>query len=374
MMINKILKQNTRKVLFFIFLSFLSIACSKIESGFVSPNMQYSPSTIAIIRGRISNSVALTLDGSSIPINVVWTHIHDVSGNIVDDIFKKEYPTTVWSSGFSPLIDTTYAGVMGKLMQGNVPPIQVNPTNGQIISTPTSVNVPLGTYSMDLQVTNNSGTQILKNAMQLNFIDGPTTMIQDSANAQFQLVRLTAYTPTSAGTYYSGYNNPYVMYNVIRTADSPYTVTIKITDKNGVVFDPAKGEILRRPEPGLNPVPAFYPNLQTFALGTYKALDTAFYSQMPLTPFPLASTPNGQYSALTPYIYYILPTEIIQLDKTTSWSGTNQYGNYYKGTSDSHYVGVYRNGLYDLMLRIPFSIYAPGSYAITLKLLNVTHR
>lgn len=373
-MANSTSKRNIIQPIFFMLLSFLVTACSKIAPGFISPNMQYSPSTIEIQRGRISNSVALTLDGSSIPVSIKWLHIYDSTGKIVDNIFNQDYPATVWKQGYYYLIDTTWGSVQEKLGPGSVPPIQILPANGEILATPTSTNVPLGTYSMDLQISNNSGTQTLKNAMQLKFIDGPATMMQDSANAQFSIAALVAHTATSGPTYYASYNNPYVMCNVVRTPDSPYTVSIKFADKNGVPFNPSAGEVLQRPEPGLNPVPPYYANLQMYALGTYGVSDSTIYCKMPITPFPLASTPNGQYSALTPYFYYIIPTEVIQLDKTSAWSGTNQYGNYYQGTTDPHYLGVYPNGLYDLGVRIPFFIYLPGSYNITLKLLNVTHR
>lgn len=63
----------------------------------------------------------------------------------------------------------------------------------------------------------------------------------------------------------------------------------------------------------------------------------------------------------------------VTIDSTTSWP-SNSAGNFYKGTSDTHYRGLYKNDLYDYALRIPMRIYVPGSYNLSIKILNTTHR
>ena len=124
---------------------------------------------------------------------------------------------------------------------------------------------------------------------------------------------------------------------------------------------------MKRPQSGLNPNPPFLQNLQYYAPDTYQNLDTAMYLKYPLTPFPIASLGNG-YN-----MYYRIPTAFAHIDSTSSWS-SNPAGNYYKGTSDTHFKGYLNNGLYDYSLRIPMRIQVPGKYELTIQLLNVTHR
>lgn len=72
-------------------------------------------------------------------------------------------------------------------------------------------------------------------------------------------------------------------------------------------------------------------------------------------------------------MYYRLPTQYVRIDSTTAWT-TNTAGNFYTGTTDSHYKGTYTNGKYDFALRIPMRIQVPGTYQMNIRLLNVTHR
>ena len=128
-----------------------------------------------------------------------------------------------------------------------------------------------------------------------------------------------------------------------------------------------KGEFTKRPNSGLNPVPPFLQNLQDYAPDTFVASDSAISLKYPLTPFPINSLGNG-YN-----MYYRVPAQYVHIDSTTSWT-SNTAGNLYKGISDSHYRGMYKDGLYDYSLRIPMRVQVPGSYEIKIKILNATHR
>jgi hypothetical protein len=114
-------------------------------------------------------------------------------------------------------------------------------------------------------------------------------------------------------------------------------------------------------------VPLFLQNLQDYASDTYVATDEAISIKFPLTPFPIASLGNGFN------MYYLINSANVQIDSTTAWT-TNSQGVYYQGVNDSHYRGTYVNGKYDYSIRVPLRIQTPGSYVLTVQLLNTTRR
>lgn len=348
--------------------------CTKIEKGFISPYQQYAVSTFTVTRGRTSSSYSLINDGSSIPMHIKWTHIYDSTGKIVDHIFSKKYPVGTWTAAYDAKADITYAAIMAKRTITDMPPIVVNEFNGTITANEGTLNLPLGSYTMDLEVTNDAGTVQLKKIMQINIVDGQSVGISPDPGA-FSLSLLNAGTAGGAGALgganngvmFNGNNNPFVVYSVTRFADTPNIFIVKVTDKNGVPFNPKAGEIAKRPNSGLNPNPPFLQNLQDYAPDTFNATDTSMNLKYPLVPFPINSLGNG-YN-----MYYRIPTKYVQIDSTKAWS-SNTPGNFYQGTSDPHYLGVYTNDKFDYAVRIPLRIYVPGSYELNIKILDATHR
>lgn len=348
--------------------------CTKVEKGFLSPTQQYAVNQFTIIRGRVSTSYSLINDGSSVPMKIKWTHIYDSTGKIVDDMFSKKYPVGIWTASYNPEKDKTFGDITAKRTIAELEPILVNEANGTIVSNEATLNIPLGRYTMDLEVSNVAGTLTLKKIMQLNIVDG-IALAMDPDPGAFSLGLLKAGTaggPGAAaggnnGLQYNGANNPFVQYTITRFADTPNVVIFKIMDKNGVVFNPKAGEIAKRPNGGLNPNPPFLQNLQDYAPDTFNATDTSLNLKFPLVPFPINSLGNGFN------MYYRIPTKFVTIDSTTAWSG-NTINNYYKGASDPHYLGVYTNDLYDFSLRIPLRIFVPGSYFVSIKFLGIKHR
>lgn len=348
--------------------------CTKIEKGFLSPYVQYAVGQFTITRGRVATSYSLISDGSSIPMHIKWTHIYDSTGKIVDDIFAKEYPVPVWTAIYDPKVDITFAAITAKRAVKNLTPLVVNEANGTIEANSATIYIPVGSYTMDLEVSNSVGSEPLKKIMQINIADGLPVEISPETGA-FSLSLLNAGTAggggsaggTNNGVLFNGNNNPFVAYTVTRFADTPNIVIVKVADRNGVPFDPKAGEIAKRPNSGLNPDPPFLQNLQDYAPDTFSASDTAMSLQYPLVPFPLASLGNG-YN-----MYYRLPSQYVHIDSTSKWT-SNIAGNFYNGTSDSHYLGTYTDGKFDFAVRIPMRIQVPGSYEISIKLLNATHR
>lgn len=348
--------------------------CTKVEKGFISPYQQYAVNQFTIIRGRVNKSYSLINDGSSVPMKIRWVHIYDSNGKVVDDLFSKKYPVGIWTAAYDEKVDLTYGAISAKRTIAQLEPIVINEANGTITSNEATLNLPLGKYMMDLEVSNVAGSLPLMKIMQLNIVDGESIALSPDPGA-FSLGLLNAGTaggPGAAaggnnGLQFNGNNNPFVEYSAVRFADTPNVVIFKIMDKNGVVFNPKAGEIAKRPNGGLNPNPPFLQNLQDYAPDTFNPTDTSLNLKFPLVPFPINSLGNGFN------MYYRIPTKFVEIDSTSAWSA-NSPGNFYKGNSDPHYLGVYRNDIYDFSLRIPLRIYVPGSYFVRIKFLGIKHR
>ena len=365
------LKKN-KKITFIITFSaivFIGIfsGCTKYQNGFLSPYVQYAVNQFTIVRGRVSTSYSLITDGSNIPMQAKWVHIYDSTGKIVDDIFSKKYLVSIWTAAYNPQTDKDFASIFAKRGTDSLPPIVVNEANGTISSNSGSLNLPLGTYTMDFQVSNSAGTQILKNLMQLHIVGGAPLETSPEQGAFRNQLSLVGNAAAASVFDFNGVNNPFDDYTVTRFADTPNVLILKVMDRNGVPFNPRTGEITKRPNTGLNPNPPFLQNLQDYAPDTYAVTDTAIEIKYPLVPFPIVSLGNGfnvYYNILSPYIH---------IDSTVKWS-SNTAGNFYKGPADSHYLGTYVDNNYNYYLRIPFRIQVPGYYEIAVKVLNLTHR
>ncbi|SDZ98577.1 hypothetical protein SAMN05192529_105161 [Arachidicoccus rhizosphaerae] len=351
------------------------VSCTKIADGYLSPTMQYSTKLFEVPQGQYAASNSLVADGSNLPLKVRWTHIYDSTGENVDAIFSKKYLVDVWSASYDSKTDTTYALVRAKITSDSLTPFTVNETSGVITTNKATQYVPLGSYTLDLEVTNSAGTIELPKAITIKIITAsPVQTVDDDGVGSFSLSRLNANTPTGASTkdgvtsvFFNGNYNPFVRYSVTKVSDTGNVMIVKVTDRNGVPFSPKNGEIAKRPNSGLNPNPPYLQNLQDYAPDTYQALDTAMFLKYPITPFPISSLGNG-YN-----MYYILPTKYVHMDSTSTWS-SNVSGVFYQGKTDSHYLGEFKDGLYDYSLRIPLRIQVPGTYIYSIQLLNATHR
>ena len=346
------MKKN--KIIFFLFVSGAVIlteffsGCTKVEKGFISPYQQYAVNQFTVIRGRVNTSYSLINDGSSIPMHIKWTHIYDSTGKVVDEMFSKKYTVGIWTAAYDPKTDLDYASISAKRSTAEMEPIVVNEFNGTITSNEGTLNIPVGSYTMDLEVSNVAGTVPLKKIMQINVVDGDAVGITPDPGA-FSLSLLVAGTSGGAGALggsnngvmFNGNNNPFVVYSVTRFADTPNVFIVKVTDKNGVVFNPKAGEIAKRPASGLNPNPPFLQNLEDYAPDTFQATDTSMNLKYPLVPFPIKSLGNGFN------MYYRLPAQYISIDSTSSWSGNTTRKFLPGNVEDDHYLGVYTNDKFD---------------------------
>lgn len=80
--------------------------------------------------------------------------------------------------------------------------------------------LPSGKYTVDLQVSNIAGDEILKNAIALDFREVAPFEIDDASTGNFATGKAVA--GTTPVTYsFNGANNPYIEYSILRYADTP---------------------------------------------------------------------------------------------------------------------------------------------------------
>jgi hypothetical protein len=309
--------------------------CTKYEKGFLSPYFQYPQSLYSIPKGRLFHSDAINPDGSSVPFKVKLAHIYDASGNIADTMFSKTYPVTIWTSSYNTATDTTFDLINAKRSTAQLTPLQISETNGEIVANSATRFLPSGLYSMDLTITNVAGTQVLKKIVSFQLNDAPPFETAPAIGSVYDRLFMVGNESVVKSA-----KNP--VFSIVRVADSPSVVIFKLLDKNGTPFNPKNGEIVKRPNSGLNPNPPFLQNFQDYT-HSYIATDTAMVFPFAFTPMPYVSLGNG-YN-----LYYRIPTQFVHID----------------GFPDN---------TYSCNPRIPVRIWLPGTYNITMQFPDVTHR
>jgi hypothetical protein len=309
------------------------ISCKKVPDGFLSPNIRYEETPILVPQGIVKVSTALTLDGSAMPINVKLLHIYDrATGKVVDDIFTAKYPIKVWTALYDPKIDNTIEKINAKRKDSLVLPISINQYSGQLEANIATLNLPVGEYEFDLEVSNSAGSKVYPKIGKFNL--NPAAPYEIPGVGRHQAFKVGAETTIKELI-------PTVI-TVKKLSETPDQLIVRITDKNGVPFNAAAGEIARRPNAGN--VPGF---LQTMDL--YSLTANNFADRMEFTygtvPFPLASLGNGfNY-------YYRIPTQFVDFDDPSL-----------------------PDGQYSSNARFSFRAFVPGTYEVTVKIPDVTHK
>jgi hypothetical protein len=316
--------------------------CKKLPDGFISPTIRYEEDPIIIQKGRVKVSSALNFDGSSKPATIKLLHIYnEATGALADTTFAKKYTIRAWKALYDPKTDTTLELIAAKQYETEVTPITINPVSGQVEANFTTIYLPEGTYSFDLQISNGAGTRTYEKIGRFQLVNAKPFEAHPEIGTPY--IRMIKVGNESVGANLTSSND--VEVDIQRTADAPNKVIVKMIDKNGVPFNPKAGEIIRRPNTGNNPVPPYLQTLQDYSLKT-ELFDDRMEFSYGVTPFPLNSLGNG-YN-----IYYRIPTQF--------FSHVNQV--------------TYPDGQWTANPRFVFRGYVPGTYVITFKAKALQHK
>jgi len=310
-------------------------SCQKYAQGFLCPYAQYPKTNYTVPRGQLYTSDALTPDGSSGPLTIKLLHAYDSTGALADSLFTRTYPVTTWTAAFDFTTDSTDALVAAKQKTVQMPAIIINPANGAIEGNSATLYFPKGLYTFDLQLSNNSGTEVLKKIVSITVTDlAPYKSVPDLGTVYNRLFKVGNEATTA--------NAAVPIVDIQRVADTPNVVILKMVDKNGTAFNPLAGEIRKRPGTGVNPTPPYLQTLEDYTKN-YSYTDSTMIFRFPIVPFPFSSLGNG-YN-----IYYRIPTQYIHVDgfADDTWSSNP---------------------------RLPLRIFQFGKYTVTLRFPDVTHR
>lgn len=307
-------------------------SCQKVPNGFLTNYPYYDQSPMYIGKGYTFVSSPLETIGSTIPMQAKILHVYDISGNNVDNVFLKQYPMIIFTGFYDPRIDTTMAMVNSITKTVEAPPVSVNSANGSFQTNFNTVNVPSGEYTFDLQISNSAGTKVYPKIAYFILVD-TTGYITDQGGVPYDRL-------FEVGNESVTKSLPNPIITVQRIADTPNMVVMKMIDQNGTSFDPAKGEIIRRPNSGTTG--GYLQTLQDYSLD-YSANDTTMnFNFPPFVPFPISSLGN-QF-----FIYYRIPTQFVHIT----------------GQPD---------GKWSVNPRFYLQVMIPGTYEVTIQLPDVTH-
>lgn len=319
--------------LFALALIAMSFSCKKIEDGFLSDYIRYEELPINVPQGRAYVSYALNPDGSNKPAHIKLLNVYDKStGENVTELFLKKYEIPVWRGYYDPKVDTTLELIEEKRTDSLVYPISINEMSGQLEANRATVNLPLGSYEFDLEITNSAGTKIYPKIGEFNLVEAPFFENPDPrTTVAMKVGEETSTILLSPGR---------VKVERIGEEDK---IIVKIVDKNGNTFNPKKGEVARRPQPGTTE--GWLQTMQDYSLETTLHDDRMEFIYG-VVPFPLNSLGNGfNY-------YYRIPAKYVEFDDT---------------------LGIEYN-TYSCNARFSFRAFLPGTYEITVIIDDVTRK
>ena len=304
-------------------------SCKPEQIGFLNENMRYGMAELQAVQGSAISTNPMVANGSTTPMTVKLSTIRNKNtGAVVNDFLtEQEYSVYLGQVGadvktleqLTPLIGTAKS-----------PAISVNEMGGKVVLTPATENVPAGLYTLDLEVSNISGTKLYPGILDINLIQlKPDSVFSKSATSSGLSSESDVRNLTAAE--YS------VSIDYKPTTDNK--IIFMWLDKNGKAFNPKEGEILKRA------------TLPSFA-------DWSPFYQEQLTDSAI----------VYPYPYFKgLPYPVKNVVRVGTTDFTNLTSNY---RVNGEYTSLGRN----INTATTARFYKPGTHIVKFKLNNLNHR
>ncbi|NML39605.1 DUF5007 domain-containing protein [Chitinophaga sp. G-6-1-13] len=327
-------------------------SCEKVETGYLSDYPRYADNPYTITQGSFKMSSGIIPDNSTPPLNITLLDVRDKATGKHAEQFFTDYDTYVWTKPYDPTRDTTFELINAKRTKAKKRPLEVLAASGQLIFSDVSTNVPPGTYTIDLQISNPRGTKQYKNICDI--------VVQkqkeyEYVNAPYSLAGRTDKEEAIRFAYDADWIDQLIgrsttaWLRIKRVADEPNQVIFVVKDKNGAIFPPDAMKL--RPSGG-----SFLKSMKTFAVKTFTN-DTATIHQFATVPFPhpyWESQSNGINCYYRMYSQYV---QSIDTADSKNWfpPNTTPYGTWNKMPVN-------------LNIRMNTRILVPGSYVYELTL------
>ena len=225
--------------------------CAKVEKGFISDYMYYSPLTAT--QGNVTTSKSLELDGSSSPVTIKLLAVRNLTTGKDAPELLKEYIIKQFNAQIT-VADSTVALVNKKIIDKPSVPLTVSEIGGRIALSQATSYIPTGDYVIDVQATNVKGTRILLNACKIKLLP----------KSHYAISTSPFYTTSNVGSETGFTATNFLPITVTHNAIGPNKIIFKFLDKNGAVFNAAAGEIVTRGDRGnMSQMNPYFPVVRT---------------------------------------------------------------------------------------------------------------
>lgn len=308
------------------FMIILSLAvafygCKKIDKGFISDFMYYTPNPLIATQGNVTTSKSIELDGSTGPVHAKLLAVRNKATGAAVPEMLKEY-TIRQFTGQITAADSTVDLVNKKIVMKPSVPLTIGEIGGRIALSQATVNVPIGIYEIDVEVSNEKGTRILTNAC--------TIELQEKKH--FITPGAPFYTTSDIGAETGFSAQSFLPLTISYDPSGPNKIIFNFLDKNGVAFNPAQNQVITRGDRGnfaqMNP---YFPVVKTAT-----SLEWGFIE-----------LPNG------------FPIK----------DGNNGTGNYYRIPGNATVENRNVNPVF-----FDFKVFSPGTYIVKIQIPTITKK
>ena len=211
-------------------------ACEPDQIGYLNDHLRYGVAQIQVVQGTSVSTDPLIANGSSTPMQVELLAVRNKETGAEVPEFSVDKEFAVYLAEVVAE-DITLDQLATKIGTKTAPAIDVNEIGGKVTFSPATEDVPPGVYTIDLQVSNISGTKTYKDALEVNLIPmKPDSLFSASANTSII---------GSESTTASIPSGEYSVTVEHRESDENKIIYMWL-DKNGETFNPAEGEVVRR--------------------------------------------------------------------------------------------------------------------------------
>ncbi len=285
----------------------LLYACEKITPGFLSDQMRYKDNAVYCKRGLpLVMSDRINTDESTPPVSFKLINFRDkATGKAAPPEFNTEYEVVVFKDGqsFNVNTDTTVEILNKKREKKMVKPMSFNEVSGQFVFNKASANLPLGNYAFDIEASNVAGKKLYKDFGQVTVADPDLDdyfTVEDNVSNAFNDVTNVA-TPMKVPKM-----------TLTKVSNAGARLILKLSDKNGVAFNPKAGEIIKR---GDRPIFERYARFNPVII-----TDTAMICDFEIAPFPLTEYDDGSTN-WHHLMYYRIPSKFAKVDNFPATPG-----------------------------------------------------
>lgn len=230
------LKLNIKYIVGAAMVALISMGCEKRVRGYLSDDIFYQVNPFDVQQGVTTVSSSLILNGSSAPLKVELVALRDANGKDADSLLRTPRSIKTFK-GTLDYTDSTLALFNAKLNDSLVRPFNIAEIGGRLQFTAATTYVPIGSYNMDLVVSNINGEKFLKNACQFNI-----TPVAEPYKINYRRVQLFNADKTSPTSTWDNDANSSIEVQYVSGTDQA-AIVYKFVDKNGKAFNPKAGEV-----------------------------------------------------------------------------------------------------------------------------------